>query len=76
MWFLTQHRRWGLLKDDPDYLAVARQVNQIAIYKDAAAAAKTSLPKSDMRSSKLLDGVVWEGKEPKKYAAGFKINVA
>ena len=76
MWFLTQHRRWGLLKDDPDYLAVARQVNQIAIYTDAAAAAKTSLPKSDMRSSKLLDGVVWEGKEPKKYAAGFKINVA
>ena len=58
MWFLTQHRRWGLLKDDPDYLAVARQVNQIAIYKDAAAAAKTSLPKSDMRSSKLLDGVL------------------
>ena len=21
MWFMTQHRRWGLLKDDPDYLA-------------------------------------------------------
>ena len=76
MWFLTQHRRWGLLKDDPDYLAVAKQVNQIAIYKDAAAATKTSLPKSDMRSSKLLDGVVWEGRDPKKYAAGFKINVA
>ena len=76
MWFLTQHKRWGLMKDDPDYLAVAKQVNQIAIYKDAAAATKTSLPKSDMRSSKLLDGVVWEGRDPKKYAAGFKINVA
>ncbi len=76
MWFLTQHKRWGLLKDDPDYLAVARQVNQIGIYKDAAAATKTSLPKSEMRSSKMLDGVVWEGKDPKKYAAGFKINVA
>src|SRR5687767_7754470 len=24
MWFLTQHRRWGLLKEDPDYLAVAK----------------------------------------------------
>ena len=23
MWFMTQHRRWGLLRDEPDYLAVA-----------------------------------------------------
>ena len=37
MWFLTQHKRWGLLKEDPDYLAVAKQVNQIDIYKQAAA---------------------------------------
>ena len=37
MWFLTQHRRWGLLKEDPDYLAVAKKVNQIEIYKQAAA---------------------------------------
>ncbi len=38
MWFLTQHRRWGLLKPDPDYLAVAKQVNQVELYKQAAAA--------------------------------------
>ena len=37
MWFLTQHKRWGLLKEDPDYLAVAKKVNQIDIYKQAAA---------------------------------------
>ena len=29
MWFMTQHRRWGLLKEDPDYLAVAQKVNRI-----------------------------------------------
>ena len=73
MWFLTQHKRWGLLKDDPDYLTVAKKVNQTALYKEAAAMAKVALPKSDMRSSKLIDGVVWDGKDPKKYAASFKI---
>ncbi len=73
MWFLTQHKRWGLLKEDLDYLAVARQVNQIALYKEAAAMAKVPLPKSDLRTSKLIDGVVWDGKDPKKYAASFKI---
>jgi nitrate/nitrite transport system substrate-binding protein len=73
MWFLTQHKRWGLLKDHPDYLGVAKQINQIALYKEVASAMKISVPKSDMRSSKLIDGVVWDGKDPAKYADGFKI---
>jgi len=73
MWFLTQHKRWGLLKDHPDYLAVAKQVNRIDIYKQAATAAGAPLPKGDMRSHKLIDGVTWDGKDPKKYAACFKV---
>jgi nitrate/nitrite transport system substrate-binding protein len=73
MWFLTQHKRWGLLKDHPDYLNVAKAVNRTDIYKQAAAAAKVSIPKSDMRSSKLIDGVVWDGTNPEKYADGFKV---
>ena len=73
MWFMTQHKRWGLLKDDPDYLAVAKQVNRIDIYKQAATAAGAPIPKSDMRTHKLIDGAVWDGKDPKKYAASFKI---
>jgi nitrate/nitrite transport system substrate-binding protein len=73
MWFMTQHKRWGLLKEHPDYLAVAKKVNNIAIYKDAATASKTLIPKSDMRSSKLFDGVVWNGSNPAAYADSFKI---
>ena len=76
MWFLTQHKRWGLIKSHPDYLAVARQINQIDLYKQAAAQLKVSVPKDPMRSSKLIDGVVWDGKDPAKYADGFKINAA
>ncbi|MCZ8292461.1 MAG: CmpA/NrtA family ABC transporter substrate-binding protein [Hylemonella sp.] len=73
MWFLTQHKRWGLLKEHPDYLAVAKQINQIDIYKQAATAAKASVPKDVMRTSKMIDSVVWDGKDPKKYADSFKI---
>jgi len=76
MWFLTQHRRWGLLKSDPDYLAVAKQVNQTAIYKDAAAQLKVAVPKSDMRSAKMIDGVTWDGSQPAKYAESFKVRQA
>ncbi|MEO8170452.1 MAG: nitrate ABC transporter substrate-binding protein, partial [Oxalobacteraceae bacterium] len=73
MWFMTQHKRWGLLKDEPDYLGVAKAVNKIDLYKDAAAMAKVAVPKDVMRSSKLMDGTVWDGKNPKAYAASFKI---
>lgn len=73
MWFLTQHKRWGLLKSDPDYLAVAKQVNKIDLYTQAATALKIAVPKDPMRKSTLIDGVVWDGKDPAKYAAGFKI---
>ena len=73
MWFLTQHKRWGLIKDHPDYLKVAQEINQTALYKEAAAQLKVSVPKSELRSSKLIDGVVWDGKEPAKYADGFKV---
>lgn len=73
MWFLTQHKRWGILKEHPDYLKVATEINQIDLYKQAAAASKTPVPKDTMRTSKLMDGVVWDGKNPKAYADGFKI---
>jgi len=73
MWFLTQHKRWGLLKSHPDYLAVAKQINRIDLYSQAAAQVKVTVPKDTMRSSKLIDGVVWDGKDPAKYADSFKV---
>ncbi|MBI3344143.1 MAG: ABC transporter substrate-binding protein [Gammaproteobacteria bacterium] len=73
MWFMTQHKRWGLLTDDPDYLAVASQVNQITLYKQAAEQLKVPLPAEPLRSSTFFDGTVWDGKNPKQYAASFQL---
>lgn len=76
MWFLTQHRRWGLLEADPDYLGAARAINRTDIFRQAAdAVGGVSLPQSEMRSSTLVDGVVWDGRDPAAYAAGFKLKV-
>ncbi|MHB1236627.1 MAG: CmpA/NrtA family ABC transporter substrate-binding protein [Gallionella sp.] len=73
MWFLTQFKRWGLLKEDPDYLAVARQINRIDLYKEAAAQVNVAVPAEAMRSSRMMDGTVWDGKEAKEYAARFEV---
>lgn len=74
MWFLTQHRRWGLLTQEPDYLAVARQINRSDIYRQAASAVgNVALPGGDMRSSVLIDGKRWDGSDPAGFAASFSI---
>jgi nitrate/nitrite transport system substrate-binding protein len=74
MWFLTQFRRWGLIKTDPDYLAVAKAVNRVDLYKEVATELKVPVPASTLRTSKLIDGVTWDGKDPKAYAHSFKVN--
>ena len=76
MWFMTQHRRWGLLKEEPDYLAVAKRVNRIDIYRDAAALTRTPLPGEPMRTARLMDGVVWDGTQAQRYAGAFKLKAA
>lgn len=75
IWFLTQQKRWGLLKSDPDYLAVARQINRSDLYTQAATAVGgISVPTSPMRSSTLIDGKVWDGSDPAAYANSFAIH--
>lgn len=72
MWFLTQHRRWGLIDSDPDYLAIAKKINRIDVYKQAATAAGgINLPTSAMRTSTLFDGKIWDGSNPAEYANSF-----
>ncbi|PVZ16393.1 MULTISPECIES: CmpA/NrtA family ABC transporter substrate-binding protein [unclassified Pseudomonas] len=74
MWFMTQFRRWGLLRDDPDYLAVARRVQQLDLYSEAAGALGVATPSSPMRCSQLLDGSVWDGHDPVAYARSFALH--
>ena len=74
MWFMTQFRRWGLLRDDPDYLGVAREVQQLDLYREAASAVGVAAEGEDMRSSQLIDGKVWDGSDPTGYARSFKLH--
>ncbi|MDF0732486.1 CmpA/NrtA family ABC transporter substrate-binding protein [Pseudomonas entomophila] len=74
MWFMTQFRRWGLLRDDPDYLAVATRVQQLALYREAAEAVGVPCADLPMRSSLLIDGSRWDGSDPHAYARSFRLH--
>ncbi|WP_044872519.1 CmpA/NrtA family ABC transporter substrate-binding protein [Pseudomonas sp. LFM046] len=73
MWFMTQFKRWGLIKQDPDYAAVAAQVNQTKLFSEAASALGLPVPTSQMRGSTLMDGKLWDGSNPAAYAQSFAI---
>lgn len=74
LWFMTQFRRWGLLREDPDYLAIASQVQQLELYRDAAGALGIPQPASPMRTTTLLDGKRWDGSDPAAYARSFALH--
>jgi nitrate/nitrite transport system substrate-binding protein len=76
MWFMTQQRRWGLLAQDPDYEGIARRVQHTDLYRQAAEQLGVALPASPMRTSLLMDGIVWDGSAPLRYAAQSAIRVA
>lgn len=74
LWFMTQLRRWGLLREDPDYLAVAQSVQQTSLYRDAATALNIFVPDSPMRSATLMDGSYWDGSDPAAYSRSFALH--
>lgn len=74
IWFMTQFRRWGLLRDDPDYLAIAQDIHQLGLYRQAAEAVGIPTPDHAMRRSTLIDGSVWDGSDPASYARSFAIH--
>jgi nitrate/nitrite transport system substrate-binding protein len=73
MWFMTQHRRWGLLRTDVDYAAVAARVNRVGLYREAAVLAGVPAPSNLVRRSVLMDGKVWDGTDPEAYISSFPI---
>jgi nitrate/nitrite transport system substrate-binding protein len=75
-WFLTQHRRWGLLKRDIDYLGIAQAVNQTALYGEVAKALNVAVPSNPLETEALFDGTVFVPNKAVEYATGFKIRAA
>lgn len=72
-WFMTQQVRWGLLKKEPDYEAVAAALNRVRLYREAAEVAEVPTFAALHRTSRLIDGVVWDGSDPHGYLASCTI---
>jgi len=72
-WWLSQFRRWGMVKAAPDYAGVAKRVLRSDLYLDAMKELGVTTKIAEEQKITLFDGV-FDGKDPEKYAASFKIH--
>jgi ABC-type nitrate/sulfonate/bicarbonate transport system substrate-binding protein len=72
LWFLTQYRRWGLLRGDHDDVGIAAAISQTKLYGEAAALAGVRVPE-ETRSDVLVDNRTWDGTDPAAYLDGFAL---
>ncbi len=72
-WWMSQFRRWGMVKGPQDYKQTVDKVIRPDIYMEAMKELGVKKTLTDMQPVKLFDGV-FDPKEPEKYAKSFAVN--
>ncbi len=74
-WFLSQYRRWGLVKGAPDYEGITKQVMRPDIYEDAMKEIGYAHGGLNNDKETLFDGVTFDPTtDLEAYAKGFAVN--
>jgi nitrate/nitrite transport system substrate-binding protein len=74
IWWLTQFRRWGMVKEGVDYTGLANRVHRPDIYREVAKDMSLDVPQEDMRIETLFDGITFDPAQPEEYARGFAVH--
>ena len=72
-WWLTQLRRWGMVKGAPDYAGVTKRVMRGDLYAEAMRELGIKVTAPEEKACTLFDGV-FDGADPEKYAKSFAVN--
>ena len=74
IWWLSQFRRWGMVRGAPDYAGIVDKVHRPDIYREVAKELGIEAPATDLKSEKFFDGVAFDPAKPEDYAASFPVN--
>lgn len=74
LWWISQFRRWGMVKGTPDYKGIVEKVHRPDIYREAAKEMGMAAPAGDFRKETLFDGKTFDPADPEGYAKSFPIH--
>jgi nitrate/nitrite transport system substrate-binding protein len=72
-WWLTQFRRWGMVKGAPDYKGIVKKVLRPDLYLEAMKEMGVSTKVAELQKVTLFDSTL-DASDPEKYALSFPIN--
>src|SRR2546425_639173 len=73
LWWLTQFRRWGMVKSAPDYAGIVNKVMRQDMFLDAMKDMGVTTKFKDMQKQTLFDGT-FDPADPEKYALLFPVH--
>ncbi len=74
IWCLSQFRRWGMVKEAPDYKGIVNRVHRPDLFREVAREMGVEAPREDMKKETLFDGVAFDPANPEQYAKGFAVH--
>jgi len=72
-WWLSQFRRWGMVKTAPDYAGVSKKVLRPDLYLEAMKELGVKVAVQEEKTITLFDSV-FDSKDPEKYAKSFAVH--
>lgn len=74
IWWLSQFRRWGMVKGAPDYQKIVNQVHRPDIYREVAKEIGIEAPSEDLKPEHFFDNASFNPTKPEEYAKSFSVN--
>jgi nitrate/nitrite transport system substrate-binding protein len=72
-WWLTQFRRWGMVKTAPDYTGIPKRVLRPDLYLEAMKELGVTPKIAEEQKVTLFDGM-FDGANPEQYASSFRVH--
>jgi nitrate/nitrite transport system substrate-binding protein len=73
-WWLSQFRRWGMVKGTPDYNGVVKRVMRPDIYLEAMKELGVTKKVAEVQKFTFWDGGTFDAADPERYATSFPVN--
>jgi nitrate/nitrite transport system substrate-binding protein len=74
IWWLSQFRRWGMVKEGVDYTGLASRVHRPDLFREVAEEMGLETPNEDMQKETLFDGIEFDPTRPEEYVRSFPVH--